>query len=200
MKEDRTSHVSIVRRWVSNLFCLGTKSGMPKYTLALLLLQVATLLLPESFWAYLHVDALNIRQRSPSFIRYYIDNSDFKNAMSIFWVIAPCTSVISTVICVRHINIVRYEDYLRRRSIRLRRTGKAKDYSIIIGVLFSMALYVWSTALYQVEPTILGSFVPPNNRFAMLIVHAGALGGFFPFALATLIAEIRANLSTKTFF
>lgn len=91
-----------------------------------------------------------------------------------------------------------YQAFLHRRTVRLKKSGKTSDYSLDVGILASVIVYVWSTAIYLAEPTIFGGFAPPNNRFAMLIIHAGALGLFLPGALAGLVADVRANLTART--
>lgn len=173
---------------------------MPKYTAFLGLLQAAVLFIPESTWAWIGVNSQKIQAASPAFIQYYIINSSFKNAMSVFWMLSPFTFTICTALYVLRINVDGYQAYLNRRTVRLKKTLKTNDYSLIIGMLASVILYVWSTAIYLVEPTIFRGFVPPNNRFAMLLIHAGALGLYLPCALAVLVTEVRANFTaTKSF-
>lgn len=177
------------------IFNLGTKSGMPKYTAFLGLFQAGVLFIPESILAMLGVNGQEIMGWYPSFIQHYIIGSSFKNAMSAFWLISPFICIICTVLYTLHINTFGYKSYLDRRAARLEKARKTKDYSLITGILAMILLYVWGTAIYQTEPKIYGSFIPAKNKFAMLIIHAGALGLLFPAALALLITEIRANFS-----
>lgn len=176
-------------------FNLGTKSGMPKYTALLGLLQAVVLFIPESTWAWIGINSQKIQAASPAFIQYYIINSSFKNAMSVFWMLSPFTFTICTALWIVHLNTYGYQAFLCRRMGRLRKAGKTSDYSLDVGILLCVMVYAWSTGMYLAEPTIFGGFVPPNNRFAMLIIHAGALGLFLPGALGGLVADVRANLT-----
>lgn len=189
-----------IGRFSKCIFNLGAKSGMPKYTALLGLFQAAVLFIPESVLARLGVDAQKILSCSPSFVQYYIINSSFKNAMSVFWLLGPFTFVICAFLYTHHINSNGYRAYLDRRIIRLKKASKTNDYSLMFGIFAAIILYIWSTIIYLVEPKIIGGFIPSNNRFAMLIIHAGALGFFLPGAFAVLVTEIRASFSATKFF
>jgi len=190
-----------LRSFADFFFNLGTRSGMPKYAAVLGLVQAAILFIPESIWATIGVNAYRIQAVSPAFVQYYISNSSFKNAMSAFWMFSPFTLIICTVLHTLHINKgTGYQAYLARRAARLKKLGKRNDYSLFVGLLACVIVYVWGTAIYLVEPGIFGSFVPTKNRLAMLIVHAGALGLVVPVVFALLVTEIRASLTAKTTF
>lgn len=180
--------------FVDSLINLGTKSGMPRYTAILALLQASILFIPESSYSALGFNASTIKDLCPAFTHYYINNSHFKNAMTVFWLVAPLISAVSTVISIWHFNVLDYKTYIERRIGRLEKAGKDHDYSLIIGVLVFFIFYVWGTAIYQVEPTLWGSFTPTNNRFSMLLIHGGAFGLLFPFGTTLLITEIRASI------
>lgn len=113
-----------IKYLVNGISNLGTKSGMPKYTAFLGLLQGGILFIPESILAKLGVDALQIQGWCPEFVQYYIINSSFKNAMSVFWLLSPFTLTICTALFVLHANGDGYPAYLCRRSIRLKMQGK----------------------------------------------------------------------------
>lgn len=137
-----------IKYLVNGISNLGTKSGMPKYTAFLGLLQGGILFIPESILAKLGVDALQIQGWCPEFVQYYIINSSFKNAMSVFWLLSPFTLTICTALFVLHANGDGYPAYLCRRSIRLKNAGKTIDFSLIFGVLVALALYVEYSYLF----------------------------------------------------
>lgn len=182
------------------LINLGAKSGMPRYVAFLGLLQTGVLFVPEEVWSFLGVDALQHLQSLPGFVQYYINSASFKNAMYVFWLMSPFTLSISTVLSVVHINFQGYPAYLKRRAARLKQQGKASDYSLVIGTLVFLVLYIWGTGIYLVEPGILGNFVPAKSRLAMLIIHAGSIAFLLPVFIAMLITELRANLSESAIF
>ena len=181
-------------RLIDFLLNLGTKSGMPRYTAFLALLQASILFIPESFYSALSFNASTIEDVCPAFAHYYINNSHFKNAMTAFWLVAPVISAVSAVISIWHFNVLVYGAYIERRIGRLQKSGKDHDYSLIIGVMIFFLLYIWGTAIYQVEPGLWGGFTPLNSRFSMLLIHGGAFGLLVPFGVTLLITEIRANI------
>ncbi len=183
---------------VEGLFNLGTRSGMPRYVAFLGLLQTGVLFVPEAVWAALGIDALQHLQNLPIFVQYYINSASFKNAMFVFWLMSPFTLLLSTTLCLVHLNFQGYSTYLQRRATRLKKQGKTSDYLLICGMLAFLLLYLWGTGVYLSEPGILGNAVPAKSRFAMLIVHAGAIALALPVLIAVLITELRANLSECT--
>ena len=185
---------------LESLFNLGTKFGMPRYVAFLGLLQTGVLLVPDAVWAALRIDALQHLQILPVFVQYYINSATFKNAMFVFWLMSPFTLIINTVLSVMHLNFQGYPAYLQRRVTRLKRQGKTSDYSLIVGILVFLMMYIWGTGINLNEPGILGNFVPAKSRLAMIIVHAGSIALLLPISLAMLITELRANLSEFAIF
>ena len=184
------SKIILVLEW---LFNLGTKSGLPRYVAFVGVIQTGVLFIPEAVWGALRIDVLQYLQSLPDFVQYYINNASYKNSMFVFWLMSPITLSISTVSSVIHLNFQGYPAYLQRRATRLNQQGKTTDYSIIVGVLVFLLMYLWGTGVYLSEPTILGDFVPAKSRLVMLIVHAGAIAFLLPISLAMLITELRAN-------
>ncbi len=183
---------------LEGLFNLGTKSGMPRYVALLGLLQSGVLFVPEAVWAALGIDALRHLQNLPVFVQYYINSASFKNAMFVFWLTSPFTLLMSTTLCLAHLNFQGYPAYLQRRAARLKKQGKTSDYSFTFGILAFLLLYLWGTGVDLTEPGILGNAVPAKSCFVMLIVHAGAIALVLPVLITMAITELRANLSECT--
>ncbi len=183
---------------VSWFFNLGTRKGLPKYVAILCVLQSTVLFVPESTWTWLGINSQDIQAASPAFVQHYIINSSFKNAMSVFWMTSPFTFIVCTALWISHLNTSGYQAFLDRRMSRLKKSGKTSDYSLDIGILVFIIACIWSTAVYLTEPTVLGSFVPTKNRFAMLFFQAGALIYVLPAIIAGLFTDIRANLTTTS--
>lgn len=180
------------------LFSLGTKSGMPRYVTFMFLLQIVVLFVPEEVWTLFGVDALQYMQKLPAFVQYYINSASFKNAMCVFWLLSPFTLLISTVLFFVHVNFQGYPAYLNRRAARLKQQGKTSDYSLVIGGLAFLTMYVWGTGIYLAEPGILGNQVPTKNRLVMAFIHGGAVGLVLPILITVLITELRANFLKST--
>jgi len=177
------------------LFNLGVKSGMPRYVALCGLLQAGILFLPEAAWSFLGVDALQHLEYLPAFVQYYINSTNFKNAMFVFWLLSPITLSINTALSVMHINFQGYPDYLKRRAARIQRQDKVSDYSLIAGILAFLIFYVWGTGINLAEPQILGNFVPAQSRWLMLAIHGASIAFLLPIFIAMLTVEFRANLT-----
>ncbi len=182
-------------------FDLGMKSGMPRYTAILGLLQSSILFVPEHLWTSLGIDALQYISIAPAFVQYYVNSADFKNAMLMFWVLSPITFFGCAVLFSVHINNRQgYAAYIDRKDVRLRSLKRTSDYSLAMGAMAIILFYVWSTAIYLVEPKLFGSLVPTKSRFSMLLIHASAVSLILPGCIAILIAETRVALTTRTIF
>lgn len=187
---------------VQVLFNFGVKSGMPRYTVLLGLLQGSTLLIPESVWTTLGVNLLPYLTAFPAFVQHYVDNSDFKNSMLLFWLLSPFTLFVNTSLYFVHLNFRSYTSYLCRRQLRLANQRKQFDYSLIIGASLLLLAYFWSnwyTGISLRQPTILGISLT-KNLIAMLLVHGLAIGLICPMALAVLVTELRVNISELPIF
>ena len=167
---------------------------MPRYLAFLGLLQSTVLFIPEVTWAALGLGAQHYIQNFPVFVQYYVNSSDFMNAMFVFWLTCPITFLTSTYLCIVHINFQGYPAYLQRRAIRLKQQGKTSDYSFIAVVLVMLVVYVWVTVINLREPEFLGDFVPAKSRLSMLIIHVGSIALLLPVSIAVMTAELRANI------
>jgi hypothetical protein len=179
------------------LFNLGVKSGFPRYVSLVCLIQASILFVPESIWGRFGIDAISYIHNLPVFIQYYIAEASFKNTMFVFWMLSPVTFSINLFLWFTHINYKGYTAYLLRRATRLERQGKTSDYSLIVGVLIFTLAYIWYTAIYLKQPSILGNFVPTKDRIALFLVHVNAISLILPMFLSVLITEVRANLENN---
>jgi hypothetical protein len=168
---------------------------MPKYVLALLILQASIIFVPEKVWLIIGLDASIYENKLPRFVEYYVDGAFFKNSMLAFWLVSPLTLLINTVLFVVHVNYAGYRAYLARRVERLRKQNKTSDYSLVAGAVVMVSLYVWSTVFYLSEPGVLGSAVPTKSRLAMVVIHAASVALLIPVCLTVLLTELRANFS-----
>lgn len=156
------------------------------------LVQAAILFVPESTWTMLGIDANRNFADMPAFIQYYVGGSDFGNAMFVFWITSPVFFALNTMLFLAHLNGAGYAAFLQRRTSNLKKQGKSSNLGLVAQALVFAALYVWGTAIYLKEPTILGSQTPVQSRLMMLIVHMSALGVVFPAFLTFSITELRA--------
>ncbi len=177
-------------RKISNL---GVANGMPRYFSAFALVPVIVLFTPEQLLA----SAIQFRTWLPDFTTYSVDRTDFPWVMTAFWIVGPLVMLINSVLFVRQLNTVGYSSYLARRAENLRNAGASNRLGLLLGIVAGIALYIWSTCFYQNEPRIPGAVALPNSRFAMVMLHAGALGLLFPGFLAALITEFRVLLTTS---
>jgi len=178
------------------VFQLGSNNGMPRFTVFLGIVQGSTLFIPESVLSWIGLSYELTTIFTPQFVQYYVMNSDFKNAMALFWVISPVMFVLCTTLYTKHVNGVLYSAYMSRRALRLKKLGKSEDFSLVVGGVLFLLLYVWSTVFYHREPIVFGEFVPIKNRYAMLFLHAGSVGFVLPIMLAMVITEVRSIVST----
>lgn len=181
--------ISILER----LFNLGVASGMPKYMALFGLIQTCILFVPEMAWSFIGLDAYRYLQYVPAFVQYYVNSTNFQNAMFVFWLFAPLTLGINTVLSLVHNNTHGYLAYLRRRADRLKKQSKTSDYSLVVAIPIFLAMYVLATGVYLQEPLLLGDFVPAKSRLAMLIVHAGAVSLIIPLFFSVWVTELRIN-------
>ena len=190
------NHLITLFKFLKYFRDLGTRNGVPKYVVMFCILQSAVLFIPESTWMWFGINFQIVQEVSPEFVRHYIINSTFQNAMSAFWITSPFTFFICTFLWAYHLNTQGYQKFLARRTTRLKKLSKTSDYTMTIGALALIFIYVWSTAAHLAEPTVLGGFVPTKNRFAMLLFQAGALVYVLPALVAGVFTDIRANLTT----
>ena len=182
--------------WLEPLFNLGTRSGMPRYVAFLCLLLGIILLVPETAWRVLGVNLVPHISSFPAFVQIYATNTDYKNAILIFWLLSPVVLVINTVQWIVKINLRDYTQYLQRRSVRLKSQKKTSDYSFMLGVIIFVAFYAWVTFGYVKEPIIFGGYNPSKSRLMMFLFHGFTMGLMLPMCITFLIAELRANLSS----
>jgi len=168
---------------------------MPKYMAVIAIILTIILFVPEAVWAFLGVDAIQQVHGYPKFVQYYVSSTSFKNAMLVFWVTSPFALAISSGLSIFHINHD-FNKYLNRREEKLKKSGKASDFNLVVGVFVFVCAYIWGTAIYLNEPTIFGGISPTKTRATMALIHAGSIAFLIPIMFAVLIAEVRAIIST----
>ncbi len=179
------------------IFNIGVKSGLPKYFALIGFIQISPLLIPESVWDLLAFNISNSLLNLPHFAQHYVNVTTFKKAMFVFWVISPFTLLISTCLCLIHINNHGYSAYLVRRETRLKKAGKSSDYSFLLGLSIFILLYLWATGINLKEPSVFGGFAPFESRLTMVVIHGGAITLILPLFMTAIVTELRANF-TKT--
>lgn len=176
--------------WITNL---GVASGLPRYTSLVILLGIFVLFIPEVTWNSMGIEGKELVLNYPDFIQYFVINSVFPNAMFIFWSIAPFALALNTTLCLIHIHLPEFQNFLSRRNAKLEMSGKLNDMFFAIQLLVLVALYIWMVYGNLRPPSFLGEFIPTKNRFAMVVYHGLQITLVMPIVLAMLTAELRAS-------
>lgn len=188
-------------------FKFGSGREAPRIGVILTAINIGVLFVPESMWAMVGIDVSSQWNELSEFMQYYLINMEHKNAAYVFWLMLPFTSLINSVTVAAVINITAYEEYLRKRKFIMenrltlfeknRNTPRSWRSDLVMPGLVIIIAYVWGILLWHVPLSLLGEFIPEQNRIALIIIGGGVPLFVFPLILTFFIAEARAVLSAS---
>lgn len=171
---------------------------MPRFMASVALLPVAVLFSPESIWNALGVDSLRTSVFKPRFVSYYVECSDFPNAMFVFWLVGSIVLLINSYLAIVHLNGAGYSAFLMRRGARIKTKKHSSAWLVLISMIAFVVAYFLATAIYLREPSILGGHAPATSRLVMALLHGGSLGLVLPIFISSIVTELRARLTQTT--